>query len=404
MPTFQYIAVDGKGREVDGKIEAPDERTAISELRERSLLVMDVGETLKSNAQAQATSSVWRGLGPVRERDRIIFLRQMALMVRSGLTLLQALRICGNQTQRKALRTSIERMATAIQSGQSFSSALEESRAHFPILAVKLIETAEATGELDPALERIAADMENRAQVKAKLLTGMAYPAIVFTVSIGVAGFLVLRVIPKFSNFFNQRSIELPAMTRALLDFSAWIQASWPFLLILLTASLFTIVLAYATPKGRLLADGLLLKVPVIGRLLTLAAMSRFSQALAALLGSGVTILESLRITRGLISNSAISRSLAQARERVLEGSDLSRSLTSPAIPLLVRQVIGVGERSGALSDALSDLGKFYQRELEGNLQRMSAIVEPMMILIVGGMVGFVYIAFFQAIFQLVNR
>ncbi|MFH0943744.1 MAG: type II secretion system F family protein [Planctomycetota bacterium] len=404
MPTFQYIAVDSRGREVAGKVEASDERAAISELRDRSLLVMDVGETLAASREKPEAASLLRGIGPIRERDRIIFLRQMALMVRSGLTLLQALRVCGNQTHRKALRASIERMANAIQSGQCFSSAMEESRAHFPSLAVKLVETAEATGELDPVLERIAADLENRAQVKSKLLTGMAYPAIVFTVSIGVAGFLVLRVIPKFSNFFSQRSIELPAMTRALLDLSAWIQMSWPFLLILLTTSLFTVALAYATPRGRLLLDGLLLKLPVIGRLLTLAAMSRFAQALAAMLGSGVTILESLRITRGLISNNAISRSLGQARERVLEGSDLSRSLASPAIPLLVRQVIGVGERSGALSDALSDLGKFYQRELEGNLQRMSAIVEPMMILIVVSMVGFVYIAFFQAIFQLVNR
>lgn len=404
MPTFQYTAVDTRGREVEGKLDASDERAAVQDLRDRSLLVMDVGEALRTAEATSENSSFLHSIGPVRERDRVIFLRQMALMVRSGLTLLQSLRICGRQTQRRSLRLCIDRMVDAIQSGQSFSSAMEDSRAHFPTLAVKLIETAEATGELDPVLERIADDMENRSQVKTRLITGLAYPAIVFIVSIGVAGFLILRVIPKFSNFFAQRNVELPAMTRALLDLSAWIQASWPVLLGMLAASLFGFGLAYATPRGRLLLDSFVLRLPVIGRLLTLASMTRFAQALAAMLGSGVTILESLRITRGLIGNSAIAHSLGQARERILGGSDLSSSLATPSIPLLVRQVIGVGERSGALSGALSDLGKFYQRELEGNLQRMSAIVEPMMILVVGGMVGFVYIAFFQAIFQLVNR
>jgi|GEM_PF-130865 len=425
MPTFRYTAVDEHGKEIQGRTEAGDEQAAVESLRRRSWLVLELAPVPVGRSDGRGGSGATRGgdgqalglreggdeppvrrhlLGFVRERDRIFFFRQMALMLRSGLTLLQALQISARQTARAGLARTIDRLATSIQEGRSLSMALAGERRHFAPLTVKLVESSEATGELGPTLEEIASLLERKSQLRARLLTSLLYPAIVMVVSIVVALFLVLKVIPQFAGFFTRRNMSLPATTQALLDLSAWFQSNGIYLLAFLGLAAVALALAATTAPGRRWIDRNLLRVPMLGKLLTVASASRLTRTLSSLLKSGVTLLESLRLTQGTLGNRAFAGQVGAAADRILLGASLATGLRGAPIPALVPQVVGVGERSGALTSALDDLGQFYERELEASIRRMSAAVEPMMILIVSGMVGFVYIAFFQAVFQLVGR
>lgn len=407
MPLFEFIAVDEGGQEVTGSTEAGDERGAVELLRARSLLVVDMEEVARAPAAAGdhgALRPARRRRGRLRERERVLFFREMALMLRSGLTLLQSLEVCARQSPRARLTDSLERMALAIQSGTSLSGAMAEEPRLFSRLQVKLVESAEATGELDPTFEQMAEEIERRAVVRRRVLTGLMYPSVVMLVSLGVAVFLILKVVPRFATFFARRGVPLPPVTKALVGVSGWIQANGPLILVLVALLALTAAVTRRSAPGRHLMDRGGLRLPVIGRLLTVSSMWRLARTLSALLRSGRTILESLRITSGVLGNRAVAASVAQASDRILEGRDLASSLAGGPIPPQVPQIIGVGERSGELTSVLDDLARFYEQELEISLQRLSSLVEPAMILFVGGMVGFVYVAFFQAVFQLVNR
>jgi type IV pilus assembly protein PilC len=406
MPVYRYKAVDAKGYEVTGRLEAGDEQGAATALRNRALLVLDLrahrGEPTHSVPDTQ--SSARRRGGWVRSRDRIQFFRQMALMLRSGITVFHALQICSRHTPRKRLARTIERIAESIQQGQSLSAAMAAETGRFTPLTIKLIESAEATGDLDPIMERIAESIERKVRLRASLLTSMLYPSIVIVVSLIVALFLVVKVIPKFAAFFMKRNIALPSTTKMLVDLSSWVQEYGLFLLVGLGALVLAVLVAMTRPRGRLFLDKAVLRVPVFGKLIKVAATTRLANTLSSLVRSGVTLLESLRITEGVMMNRAFAARIAAASERILLGDNLAASLTGPPIPDLFPNVVSVGERSGAITNALDDLGDYYEKELTASIRRMSAAVEPVMILLVGGMVGFVYIAFFQAVFQLVGR
>lgn len=406
MPMFQYKAMDARGQEVTGRLDANRRQEAATTLRDRALIILDlrrVGGDDAGDASSSSQGLRWRG-GWVRAKDRIQFFRQMALMLRSGITLFHALQICSRHTPRKRLARSIERMADSIQQGQSLSSAMAGEPGRFSHLTIKLIESAEATGELDPVMERIAENIERKIRLRASLLTSMLYPSIVIVVSMTVALFLVLKVIPKFAAFFIRRNIAMPAVTKSLVDLSAWLQDYGLFLLGGVGLLVILILLAMTRPKGRLLLDRTVLNLPVFGKLLKAASTTRLANTLSSLVRSGVTLLESLRITESVLMNRAFAKRVAAASDRILLGDNLATSLTGSPIPELVTHVVAVGERSGAITNALDDLGEYYEKELTASIRRMSAAIGPIMILLVGGMVGFVYIAFFQAVFQLVGR
>lgn len=411
MPHFQYVALNEQGRELQGSLEAADARTAAASLRGRTLFVMQLTE--RNGAAPSVGTAATKlldapvslkqladHLQPIKARDRVFFFQQMALMLRTGLTLLQALDVCRQQTSDVRFAATISRMSTAIQSGKSFSQALALEQRHFPVIVIHLIESAEASGELDTILDQVALYLERKAQLRMTLLTSITYPCIVLLVSIGVATFLVVKVIPKFAAFFTRRQAALPWSTQMLLNVSGFVQHYGLFLAVLLGAIAFGLAAAYTTDRGRRTVDHAALRVPVVGNLLRAGAMAQFGSTLSMLLRSGVTLLESLRLTSGVVGNRAIAECVDRAASRVLEGRDLATSLKQPFIPVLVSQVAAVGERTGALDRVLGELGQFYDRELQSRIARMAALFEPVMILIIGGMVGFVYFAFFQAVFQ----
>lgn len=415
MSQFSYVALEEGGAERKGDLEASDARSAAVMLRRQGLFVMELKTQEPGPASAENAAGRKRRIGdflasarrsfgelrPVRDRDRILFLQQAALMLRSGLTLVQCLEEASHTTSKPRFAAALGRIGQAIRSGKSFSQAVTGEGLLFPVIVVKLIESAEASGEMDTILDQLAAHLEQKAQVQMNLLTSLTYPAIVLLTAVGVVAFLIVKVIPKFAKFFVSRHAELPWSTRFLIDLASFVQSKGLFLLGGLAGALAALLAAYASPGGRRRIDRGLLKLPIVGKLLKGAAMAHIGRTLAILLRSGVTLFESLQIAGGIAGNREIAACMERASEQILAGKDLAAGLRHPVIPPLVSQVVAVGERTGALVHVLEELGLFYDRQVQAMTKRMSALIEPVLILIIGGMVGFVYYAFFQAIFRL---
>jgi type IV pilus assembly protein PilC len=398
MTIFQYAALDAQGIEQSGSIEADNPRAAAQSLRGKGLYVVTLSDQAAQPARADRdVLAQLRELLPVGAVTLVFFFQQMALMLRSGLTLLEALDTAETLARSGRLAAAIKRVNRAVRGGERLSEAMAREPRVFPVMAVQLVKSAEASGELDQALERIAQDLDRKADIKRNLLTALMYPAIVVLAAVGVSGFLITSVIPKMARFLEGKGRGLPSATRNLLDLSHFVE-QWGWLIVVVAVVLIVLLaIAYSRPKGRLAIDHVLLKPPVVGHTLRTAAITQLSWSLASLLKSGVTLLESLKVTAGLISNKAIAAVVDEAQARILAGRDLSSSLDSPLLPKLVAQMAAIGERSGTLDTVMAELGLYHQRELALQIKRMTAMIEPVLTLLIGGMVGYVYYAFFQA-------
>ena len=278
---------------------------------------------------------------------------------------------------------------------------MEQHREIFPLTATKLIESGEASGELDQVLERVSAHMESTAAIKQKLVTSLAYPAIVVLAAIGVGGFLTVTVIPKFTDYFSKRQMELPASTEVLMNISGFMQDYGFFILLGLLFSFIILILFWRRPDSRLFLSRLLTRIPIVGKVIEVSSMAQMGKTLSMLLGSGLTMTESLQVAASTTGNASYQNGLSLSVNSVLRGQSLSESLKRDDFPVLVKQMISVGEQTGELPQALDHMGKFYEGELQARIARMSALIEPIILLFIGGIVGFVYFAFFKAVFQI---
>ncbi|MCO5172215.1 MAG: type II secretion system F family protein [Planctomycetes bacterium] len=397
-----YVALDEHGREVKGGLDAPDLPQAAATLRGQGLFPLELGEASTARAAAP-TGAGWRP-SFVRTSDLVLFLSELGLMLRTGLSLLQALETLSQVLGSTALRRCAGRLSTAVQSGRTLSSALEDERRLFPPVVVHLVRMAEATGELDQAFARAAEYLERRAALRNQVISSLLYPAVVILVSAGVFWFLTTNVVPKFARFLERRQGALPWTTQLLMDISGWIQAWGPTLLVGLAGALLALLAARATARGRAALDRAVLSIPLVGLVARTAAMSHLGRTLGLLLRSGLPLHESLTILAGSFQNTSYQAHVAAARERVVRGASLAESLRGPLVSPLCTQVVGVGESTGALDEVLDELGTFYDRRLQALLRTFSSLIEPAILLVVGGMVGFVYLSFFQAIFRLAAR
>jgi type IV pilus assembly protein PilC len=400
MTRFQYTALDAQGFEQSGRIEAENSRAAAQLLRNRGLYATTIRDTAAVSIRSgEDVLAQLRELRSVGTFDLMFFFQQMALMLRSGLPMLEALDTAQMLTNSGRLASAIRRISVAVSSGERLSEALAAEPGIFPHLAVQLVGSAEASGEMDVILERIAEDLDRKADLKRNLLTALMYPSIVVLAAVGVSGFLVVGIIPKMAKFLERKGNALPPATQNLLDLSKFIQ-QWGWLIVIVLALLAVVLaVAYSRPRGRLLIDRVLLRIPKVGYSLQTASVTQLSWSLAILLKSGVTVLDSLKITAALIPNKAIAAVVEAMQTHILAGRDTASGLQSPLLPKLVPQMIAIGERTGSLDIVLRELGNYYQRELALQIKRLTAMIEPVLTLLIGGMVGYVYYAFFQALF-----
>jgi type II secretory pathway component PulF len=320
-------------------------------------------------------------------------------MLRSGLTLLNALTTVAEQADRAAMRRIWTDVGSRIQEGASLADAMGR-HPRFAPLVVQLVRVGEQTGHLEPVFVRAADALEHRRHLRTSLLTALAYPTVVVLAAIGVAGFMTFFVIPKLERFLSTIGRRLPTITQWLLEVSRFTQAYALYALLGLAVLVAVVIALYFWPPGRLWIDRLILRVPLVGKMLRLAGTVAFANGLSALLRSGITVLEGLRTIERLLSNRYLGTQVAGAREAVLHGGNLADPLGRPHgfMPLLSRMV-AVGESAGTLDEVLDETARFYEAQLRSTIRQFSVIVEPIIIIVVGGIVGFVYIAFFMALF-----
>lgn len=400
MPSFRYSALDQQGRAHSGEVSATSAQEARAKIRHQALYLLNLRESGGFNPLRGLSV-----LSPSQHRspsatEKVMLFRQLALMLRSGNTLTQALEICAEMTEKRALSRSLIDMVIRIRSGSSFAAALAAQGRMFPPVVSKLVASAEMSGELQATLERLAENLERNAAVKRQLLSSLTYPCILFLVAFGVFMGLALGIVPKFAKMLEGKSQQLPAMTQAMLDTSAWMVDNGAWFGGGMLAFILGALIAYTTTPGKAFIDRILIRLPVIGTSIRTSGMAEFGWTMSMLLGSGLTVLESLRVIHNITSNHRLAQCFTRAGEEILAGRSLAYGLQQPQIPVMVQHMTGIGERSGELEHVMSEIGKFYQQNAAARIKAMTAMIEPAMTLIVGGMVAFVYIGFFKAMMQ----
>jgi type IV pilus assembly protein PilC len=405
MPSFAYKALDNAGTELAGIHQASDVGSAAQELRDRGLRVIEVKQKKgPAGFMGEDDFSDWyASQRSVSSSALIFFFRQMGFMLRSGLPIADALDLAHSQVSSPRLKLMTRKMLEDIRSGQAFSVAMIKHKTVFPEMAINLVMAGENTGDLDSIMERIAIHLEKKAALKAQMINAMIYPSVVVVAAIAVATFMIVKIIPKFATFLQGQGKPLPPSTQLLIDMSDYVIANGLWIIGIAILSIIAILMFYQTRIGRLWLDSLMLRIPIIGSLLTVGAMAQMTWALSTLLRSGVTVFDALKIVANLINNRVYSNTLKAGSSKILAGRDMASSINHRQFPPLVLQMIAVGENTGSLDRVLQELGTYYEMLLENAIKRLSAMIEPAMILVIGGMVGFVYYAFFQALFSLVG-
>ena len=408
MATYSYIALNEDGREIRGIINANDRLEVLQTLRSNgnSPLEVEEGTALvdalenKKNLLSYINPFNLKKYSRVKDLDRIILFRQLTLMIKSGYTILESLETVAKIAEKNRLKNALKNIITRIQGGMKLSDAMLENAHVFSPLTANLIASGEASGDLDEVLERISVGIERSMEIKRDLLTSMIYPSIVLVLSIFVLYFAVTWVIPKFAIFLGRRNLDLPALTQFMLDFSTWMQLYGPWMFGTIGLIIFAILVAYTFERGKRIVDHVMLKFPLLGKFQTSANMANMGWIMEMLLRSGITVMESMHVISKVTSHASYSRIYKQSAQKVLEGDPLSTGLNNQEIPVMVRHLIEVGEKTGELDNVMGEIGAYYSRELRMYIKRMVAWIEPIMLLIVGGIVALIYFSIFSAIWK----
>ena len=403
MPEFAYIARTPEGRSRSGTLFSNGLTEALNDLRGRGWIVLDV-QVARQAAGSLRNAVFWMNPVnwlPATRFDVEMGLQQLATMVRGGLTLLSSLKTASEQVRRSAMRRVWLRSYERIENGSTFADSLAVEGRQFPPMVVQLVRVGESSGTLDTVLNQAADHLERSRSLRATLLTALMYPAFVLIASLVVTGFVVFNVIPKLQKFIAMSGHKLPAMTQTLLDITNWLNAHLVLILIVVSCVLIAFLVAHRIRTTRLWMDATLLRLPIIGGLLRLAGTAVVSRGLSLLLENGINLLDAIQTARGLLSNRAMRRRLDLARQSVMEGGPLADGLLTGRefLPMLGRMT-AVGEATGTLDPVLAEVARFHESQLAGAVRRFSVLIEPVLILVVGGIVGFVYIAFFVALFS----
>jgi type II secretory pathway component PulF len=398
MPTFSFTARDAAGRWHNGTQIADSTGTLAGVIRARGWSLVKAQLTDDVDAEKPSRRRGWM---PATTFDVEMGLRMLANMLDGGLTLLASLKTCADQARRPRMAGIWDEIHDRIAGGASFGDAMGEHRV-FPKLIVQLIRAGEQSGMLEVVLERAAEQLERRRNLMVIVFSALMYPVFTATVAIAVGAYLTITVIPEIGTFLQGGNHKLPAITQALLSFSAFINAYLLPIGIGLASFVVAVILGYQYKPAAKVMDFILLKIPIVGKLLRLGGTTMFARGLGMLLEAGVPMITALDTAGNMIKNRAISGRVQIAKTSVLGGNSLHRPLGAGGefLPMLPRMV-AVGEETGTLSSVLVKVADFHQQQLESYVKRMTLLIEPVMTLVVGFMVGFVYLAFFMAIYSI---
>src|ERR1044071_1274351 len=398
MITFSYQARDGAGNIVNGIQDALNEDNAVTSLMSRGLMVLSLQQKAAASRQK---NKVWT----VKETDLVLFTRQLATMIEAGISLVQAMTALYEQCdpkRQKSLRNVISDVTARVQGGETFHEAIGKHPSVFNRLFVSMVKAGEAGGLLSEILDRLAGFLESSARLRKKIKSAMTYPVIVISIAFLITTFLIVRVVPVFGEIFKDFGAKLPAPTQFLIDLSDFIRANWYFMILGIGGTIFGLRAFLRSTRGRQLSDRWKLKLPVFGPLVHKICMSRFARTFAQLIRSGVPILEVLDIVGGSSGNHVVETSVEGVSEDVEKGDNLSVALSKKKIfPPMMLRMVAAGESTGRIDTMLEKMADFWDEEIEAMLDAMTSLIEPLLIVFLGVIVGGIVIAMFLPIFKL---
>ncbi|MEP6590703.1 MAG: type II secretion system F family protein [Gemmatimonadota bacterium] len=398
MPVFEYTAKNATtGQILKGSYDAPNRDELIGHLRKNRLLLVSLRE-------APREINIRLPGGGVGTRDIVIFTRQFATMINSGLPLVQSLNILAAQTENQKLKDTTKAVVFDVEAGNTLADAFGKHPSVFPALYVNMVAAGEAGGILDTILLRLATFLEKNDKLIRKVKSAMIYPAVILTVALGAIVILLVFVIPVFQDMFSSVAMELPLPTRIVIGLSDFLQSFWWAILLVVGALIFGGRQFYATAAGRRRIDGVLLAFPVLGDVLRKSAVSRFTRTLGTLISSGVSILDGLEITAKTAGNAVIQDAIMASRSSIAGGDTIAAPLEKSGVfPPMVISMIAVGEQTGGLDEMLSKIADFYDDEVDVAVGGLLSLMEPVMILFLGVIVGGMIVAMYLPIFGMMQ-
>lgn len=398
MPTFRYAAKERDGRPVSGTIEAQDQKALIDALRKQDLVILSVKEQ-KSRGSSNFASKIG---GKVKLGELVLFSRQMATMIDSGIPLVQGLEIIGEQIENRAFRAIIVEVKKDVASGSGFHEALMKHPRAFSPLFVNMVKAGESSGALDAIMERLASYLEKTDSLIRKVRSALIYPAVVSFMAVAITLVLMMKVVPVFKNIFIDFGGELPLPTKILVSISDFLIQNF-----LLWAGALTVAFVFAarffrTRKGKTIFDHFKLNMPIFGVIMRKVAVSKFSRTLSTLVKSGVPILTALEIVGKTANNNVIESAVDKVRNSIREGENITTPLMRTKVfPPLVVRMISVGEQTGELEKMLTKIADFYDDQVDAAVSGITSLIEPLIIAFLGVVIGGIVICMFMPIFQI---
>lgn len=398
MQKYKYSARDVNGKVVEGEIEAKDQASVADILHDRGLIVVSVKEGFGFDMEKLNEINI----GGVPMKDKVVFMRQMATMVGSGLPLTRSLEIMQMQASNPLFKKVLKNVLKSIESGKSLSDSFREQDEIFDDVTVNLIEAGEESGNLEVILGKLATELEEKNSLGSKIKSAMIYPLIILVVIVVVVILMMFVLVPSMAEIYNDFDAELPWTTTLLMDMSSFFINYWWAIILVITVLTVGIKYYLDTDRGKRNFDKIILKVPGVGSIISKMQLSQFTRILALLLGSGLSIIKSLELTAQSLSNQMFRDTVMEAKNEIEKGGALAIPIArSEYFPLLVSSMIAVGEETGEIDSVLEKVSEYYKEEVNNATSNLSSILEPLFLVIMGLAIGFIAMAVYMPMFQL---
>ncbi len=397
--TFIWKGRSPSGELLSGEFQAESKEDLVSHLRKRKIIITSMREKSKGNMNIKLPGS-----DRVSVKDIGVFTRQFATMINAGLPMVQCLDILSQQTEKEFFKTSIAKVQADVEGGSTLAEGMARHPKVFSTLYVNMVEAGEAGGILDVILVRLATFLEKLDALQRKVKSALTYPAVVAVVAVGATCFMLIFIIPTFARMFTDFGGQLPLPTQIVMGLSDFLRGFWWAIVAGIAGFVVVLRRYYASDSGRLNIDKMLLKVPVLGQVIRKGAVARFTRTLGTLISSGVPILQGLEITARTAGNRVVENAVVATRESISQGNTIAEPLKASGVfPPMVTSMIAVGEQTGALDEMLEKIATFYDSEVDTAVDALTAIIEPVMIVVMGTVVGGMLVAMYLPMFKLVG-
>lgn len=398
MPNFTYSARDNQGKEVKGKMEARDGEAVVEILQDRGLVVVNVKEQTSFDLESLGQINI----GGVPMKDKVVFMRQLATMVGAGLPLTRGLQVMEQQISNPLFKKVITQVRSSVEAGKGLAESFRNADEVFDDVTINLIEAGESSGNLDEILNKLAVELEESKKLQGKLKGALTYPLILLVIIVAVMVLMMLVLVPAMSDIYSEFGGELPAITQMMVSMSDFFINYWWAIVIALLGLIIGYKVWVDTPKGKRTKDKIVVKIPIMGTIVSKMQLAQFTRLLGLLLGSGLPIIRALELTAMSLSNEMFKEVVFEAMEEVERGGSLALPIArSDYFPLLVSSMIAVGEETGELDTVLAKVSQYYKEEVDQATENMSSVLEPVFLVIMGIAVAFISLGVYTPMFQL---